>query len=104
MLIDFIDKLELPDDKAKIHYNELHSLNYLAVGLKFLYDQVQKLEAEIASRISKGKKSFHFGNSPVMKGIPQDLVACSFHWYAVTACNYAKLVGWLSGIHADTSS
>ena len=31
-----------------------------------------------------------------MKGIPQDLVACSFHWYAVTVCNYAKLVGWLA--------
>jgi len=96
MLIDFIDKLEMPDDKVKIHYNELHSLNYLAAGLKFLYDQVQKLEAEIASRIPKDKKSFHFSNSPVMKGIPQDLVACSFHWYAVTLCNYAKLVGWLA--------
>ncbi len=31
-----------------------------------------------------------------MKGIPQDLVACYFHWYAVTVCNYAKLVGWLA--------
>jgi hypothetical protein len=36
-----------------------------------------------------------FGNAPQLQGIPQDLVACAFHWYSVTACNYARLVGWL---------
>lgn len=30
-----------------------------------------------------------------MQGINQDLVACAFHWYAVTVCSYVKMVGWL---------
>jgi len=36
-----------------------------------------------------------FGNAPQLHGIPQHLVACAFHWYSVTACNYVRLVGWL---------
>ena len=27
---------------------------------------------------------------------PRGLVACAFHWYAVSACNYVSLTGWLA--------
>lgn len=72
------------------------SLHYLASGLWFLNEQVSKIETLIASKTPDGKRVFHFGNSPNLAGIPQDLVACAFHWYAVTACNYVKMVGWLA--------
>ncbi len=96
MIIDHIDKIELPDDMARLHYNELRSLDYLATGLNFLYKQVQGLEVRITEGVEKDKQVFFFGNSPQLKGIPQDLVACAFHWYAVTVCNYVKMVGWLA--------
>ena len=35
------------------------------------------------------------GNAPPLKGVPQGLIACSFHWYATSACNLVRLVGWL---------
>jgi hypothetical protein len=92
--IDYKDNFVLPDDEA--HSNELRSLRYLACGLWFLYDQVQKVEAEVAKRVGDGKQVFIYGNDPQLEGIPQDLVACAFHWYAVSACNYVKMIGWLA--------
>jgi len=96
MIIDHVDRLELPDDKANTQFNELRSLDYLAKGLRFLYEQVQRVEAEVIKRVAKDKQVFIFGNATQMQGINQDLVACAFHWCAVTACNYVKMVGWLA--------
>ena len=102
MIIDYVDKLELTNDEASKHFNELRSLDYLAHGLWFLHNQVHKIEAQISARVDKNKRVFIFGNAPEMKGIPQDLVACAFHWYAVSACNYVKMVGWLAS-NSDSS-
>jgi hypothetical protein len=96
MIIDHIENLELTDGQAKNYANELNSINYLARGLGFLYTQVQRVEAEVIKRLPKGKQVCLFGNAPQMQGINQDLVACAFHWYAVTVCNYVKMVGWLA--------
>jgi hypothetical protein len=95
MIIDHVDKLGLGDERVKQYFNELRSLGYLAKGLSFLNDQVQKIEAEVRGRLNKDRKVFMFGNAPPLQGIPQELVACAFHWYSVSACNYVKLVGWL---------
>jgi len=96
MIIDYIENFRLPDDKAKTQFNELRSLDYLATGLWFLYEQVQGVEAKIIEGLPKGKRVSMFGDAPEMQGINQDLVACAFHWYAVTVCNYVKMVGWLA--------
>ncbi len=95
MIIDYVDNLELRDEDAKQYFNELRSLEYLAKGLSFLNAQVRKIESEVGDRLNKDQQVFMFGNAPALKGIPQDLVACAFHWYSVTACNYVRLVGWL---------
>jgi len=104
VIIDHINRLELPDSEAKKYHNELRSLDYLAKGLKFLYVQVQKVEAEVAKRVGKNEQVFIFGNAPQLKVIPQDLVACAFHWYAVTVCNYVKIVGWLANSGGPTEA
>ena len=96
MIIDHIDNLKLTDSQVRNSYNELHSLDYLAKGLEFLYDQVQKLEAEVSKRVGEDKQVYLYGNARQLEGIPQGLVACAFHWYAVTVCNYVKMVGWLA--------
>ncbi len=102
MILDHIDKLGLPDEKVKTQFNGLRSLDYLAAGLKFLYEQVHRLETEIIGRLGNSKRVFIFGNAPEMQGINQDLVACAFHWYAVMVCNYVKIVGWLAN-NGDSS-
>ena len=101
-VIDYIANLRLSDEQEKEHLNELRSLAYLATGLRFLYEQVQRVEVEVIERLPKDKQVLIFGNSPQMRGISQDLVACAFHWYAVTACNYVKVVGWLAN-NGDSS-
>ena len=97
MIIDCIDKLELSDDRAGNYANELSSLGYLAQGLWFLNGQVQRLEAKITEQVGKDKQVFMLGNVPQLKAVvPQGLVACAFHWYAVSVCNYVRMVGWLA--------
>jgi hypothetical protein len=96
MLIDYVDNLQISSEDAKKHSNEINSLRCLASGLWFLYDQILNTETQIAERIPKNKRISYFGNAPDLEGVPQDLVTCSFHWYAVTVCNYVKMVGWLA--------
>ena len=96
MILDYIDNIQLSDDRVKAYYNELHSLGYLAQGLSFLYEQVQRLEAKVIEQIPSNQKVFLFGNAPVLSSVPRSLVACAFHWYAVTVCNYVRMVGWLA--------
>ncbi len=101
-VIDHIANLKLSDEQEKEYFNEVHSLAYLAMGLRFLYEQVQRVEAEVIKRLPENKQVVMFGNAPEMQGINQNLVACAFHWYAVTACNYVKMVGWLAN-NGDSS-
>ena len=96
MLLDYLENLYLPDDQAERHWNEIHSLGYLAEGLHFLNAQIKKIEESISARLDPGKIVSVIGNHPVLSGTPQGLVACAFHWYAVSVCNYARLVGWLA--------
>ena len=96
MIIDHVDKLELPDDRLRICGNELRSLKYLAQGLQFLYGQVKGIEDQITDAVDRDKTVFIFGNDPLLRSVPQGLVACAFHWYAVSSCNYVRLVGWLA--------
>ena len=33
------------------------------------------------------------GNFPAFQDVPQGLVTCAFHWYAISACQYVGTVG-----------
>ena len=56
MLIDRIDKLELPNSELEMRFNELRSLDYLAKGLRFLYEQVRGVEVEVLKRLPGTKR------------------------------------------------
>ena len=77
------------------HSNELRSLQYLCKGLNHLNAQVVEIENRIRHALPKDQAVFLYGNAPQLNGVPQDLIACFFHWYSVTVCNYVRLAGWL---------
>jgi len=95
IILDYIENRVLDNQLESKYFNELHSLQYLSEGLWFLYNQVEKLEKLASDNIGNDKKSFIYGNAPQLATIPQGLVACAFHWYSVSVCNYVRLVGWL---------
>lgn len=97
--LDHIDHLVLEGDEEVHHGNELVALSHLKLGLNFLYSQVSKVESVVLARLDPSKEVWALGNAPFLDGIPQGLIVCSFHWYAVSACNYVHLVGWLTNGH-----
>jgi hypothetical protein len=96
MILDHLDQLHISDTEASAHTNVLRSLDYLREGLMFLNGQVTRLEEMVFDRLDPAKVEWFFGNAPHLEGVPQGLVACSFHWYAVSACNFVRLSGWLT--------
>jgi len=93
--LDYIENFTLSREDLDKYFNELNSLRYLSEGLSFLYKQVKKVEATVTKRIDPKTLVFSYGNDPLMAGVPLGLIACSFHWYSVSVCNYALLVGWI---------
>ncbi len=114
MIIDHVDELELSREAEAKYGNEVISLACLSEGLRFLYRNVSKIEQGIIARLPPNSHCFLYGAGandeqkrselpPEIRGqVPSlderqlALVACSFHWYAVSAYNYALLVGWLA--------
>lgn len=104
IVLDHIKSLELNDTEASKHYNELRSLNYLSQGLWFLYRQVEIYEDVIKEKANPSRITLIWGNHPELQEIPQDLIACAFHWYSVSVCNYVKLIGWLVNDNDSTKA
>jgi hypothetical protein len=93
MIVDHILRYEVGEREAN---NELVTLHQLAVGLAALANTVAQLEAPLQQ--GPNRQAF-FDLTPL--GIDQqtaDLLPSLFHWYGTTVCNYARLVGFLSGI------
>ena len=96
MILDYVKNLKISTDEAEKRANEIRSLEYLSTGLHFLSNQVQRLEIRVVERLPPDRKVFLYGKASAFEGISLDLVACMFHWYSVTSCNYVRLVGWLA--------
>lgn len=95
MLFDHIAKLALSDEVASQKTNEIGSLDYLREGLRYLNAQVQSVEQRISEQAGTARQIAFIGKPPGFEWTPQGLIACAFHWYATSACNYVRLVGWL---------
>jgi hypothetical protein len=76
--------------------NELATLHQLATGLNALANTIAQLEGPLQD----GRNRLCFGDlSPLgLDRSTTDLLPALFHWYGTTVCNYARLVGFLSGI------
>ena len=95
MLLDRVENLQLTDAAINERYEELMALNRIGTGLWWLYrfvgDWESKLEREAASddiqlAIAGG----------ILENKPLELLSCAFQWYAISACSYSQLIGWLA--------
>ena len=96
-IIDHLAQHSVSDADGR---NELNTLSVLGSGIHSIVQTVESYEQAIRSHLGTAAKSsgfYGFG----MPGLPpsaESLLPCLFHWYGITICNYARLVGFLSGI------
>ncbi len=94
-VLDHIEKITLPGDVFKNPENEYWALICLREGMDFLYRQAKHCDNVVKQSVNSSANIdfMGFGNLPLFQGIPKALLTCSFHWYAVSACNYVRTVG-----------
>lgn len=97
-ILDHIDNIKVPGDVFTNPANEYWALICLMQGLNYLYKQVAKIDEITRERLNPAGdlRYLSFGNDPNIAFIPKPLLTCSFHWYAVSACQYVRTVGAIS--------
>jgi hypothetical protein len=93
--LDHVDQIVVPGRVFEKPVNEFWTLICFWQGMEFLYRQANKCD-EAATKIlnPEGKHQTSCSASfPALDGLPKALLSCSFHWYAVTACQYVRTVG-----------
>jgi hypothetical protein len=101
-ILDYIDNIAVPGNVFANPANEYWALVCVRHGLEFLYRQAAQCD-EVMRKLASGnnpkKRVLIWGNDPAMSGIPKPLLTCSFHWYAVSACQYVRTVGAIAHRH-----
>jgi hypothetical protein len=94
-VLDHIDNITVEGNVFEQPANEYWALFCLRQGMEFLYRQAQQ-----CNRVMKQQANPHgnlkyvgMGNLPEMRAVPTPLLNCAFHWYAISACQYARTVG-----------
>ena len=87
LLLDSVRGIVLDPDQQNEFHNELNALHTLAVGLSQLFFQVASVERQLAKQHALPQVAKY------VKTEACPPIACCFQWYAVSACNYAWLVG-----------
>ena len=100
MILDFIYKLELPDNETENHYDARMALARLGEGLFWIHQEVTKIELELRKEAAKDDIQLAIAGG-ILENKPFGLLSCAFQWYAVSACNYAQLIGWLATRDTD---
>lgn len=95
MILDYLEKLELPDDDADSYFDARMALARLGEGLFWIHREVAKIELGLRREAAKDNIQIAITNG-ILADKPIGLLSCAFQWYAVSACNYAQLVGWLA--------
>lgn len=94
-VLDHIDNITVAGRVFEHPANEYWALVCLRQGMEFLYRQAQQCDLAMKAMVnpSGNVKYGGFGNLPEMRAIPTALLTCAFHWYAISACQYARTVG-----------
>jgi hypothetical protein len=92
MILDFKENLQIPDQEVEHHYDAQMALARLGKGLYWLYGEVLKIEQEIRNEAQKDDIQLAVVGGFLDKK-PLGILSYAFQWYAVSACNYAQLVG-----------
>lgn len=101
VILDHINDIRVPANVFTDPINEYWALICLKQGLDFLYRQVSQIDSITKEKLNpEGKlKYFGYGNIPGTEGIPQPLLTCAFHWYAISACQYVRTVGAIAYVN-----
>ncbi len=94
-ILDYIKGIRVPGDVFKNPSNEYWALICLKHGLDFIYQQVSRIDSITQARLNpEGELKYcAYGNIPGTEDLPKALLTCSFHWYAISACQYVRTVG-----------
>lgn len=102
VIIDHIQPVNVVTADA---INELITLESLSTGLTALANQVALLEKPFQDYEARYRKRIFFTGFGMstpdgtrLTTEQERLLPCFFHWYGNTICNYARLVGFLSGV------
>jgi hypothetical protein len=102
LVLDHLDNLQLPEETADRHFDATMALARLGEGLFWLHGTVGELERRArADAVPEDVKLAVVGG--ILDSQPLGLLSCAFQWYAVSACNYAQLVGWLTTGNPETA-
>jgi hypothetical protein len=93
--LDHVEGISVPGDVFAKPANEYLALICLWNGMEFLYRHARQCDEVARMRVNPdGNVQFvGSGSVPIFDGIPRALLTCSFHWYAISACQYVRLVG-----------
>lgn len=94
MIRDQIEDFEVTDEILRKHSNETGAINYLFAGLEFLYEMVKRAEREAPEPFAEIEE-LAASRVQCVTEVPPGVRICAFHWYATTACNLVKMIGWL---------
>lgn len=92
--LDHIENFEISENEIDDSYEALMAIDRLGEGMFWAYDQVERLEHIAVRRARKGNVKYCLVGE-ILGDFPHGALSCLFQWYAVSACNYAQLVGWL---------
>jgi hypothetical protein len=96
VLIDGVERIEV---SRTDFFNEIRTLRTLFVGLKMLYVPLKVREMEFARKTGGTVQVFQMGGHSDEEVEFLDFVACVFHWFGVSICNFSRLTGLIRGIH-----
>lgn len=91
MIRDSVDGFNLPDELLQKHHNVCRTIDGLNTGLDFINGKVAGVEQTMIDAAGGGKLA-GFG---LLDLRIEYMLGCSFHWYAVGACNVVRLTAWL---------
>jgi hypothetical protein len=92
-----IDAIEPVTVDAESNFNEIRTIQTLSVGLRKIADTLKGREVALERQVA-GYKVVTFGADPDGSKDGLDMTACLFHWFGVSVCNLARLVGFLRGL------
>jgi len=95
VVLDHLDQIVLPAEEEERHFDARMALARLGEGLFWLYRAVGQLERQAQARAAPEDVRIALAGG-LLDRQPLGFLSCAFQWYAVSACNYAQLVGWLS--------
>lgn len=96
VLIDSVESLNV---NRNDYFNEIGSLRTLSNGLRELSAPIKRREAAFAKAGGDRFNVLMYGGTSPAEVRMLDVTACMFHWFGLSLCNYARLVGFIRGLH-----